>query len=145
MTTKPKNLLISIHPKPIKKIISGSKDIEIRKTKPNIKKGDNVWGYATRPESSLKVKFECGGVIECEKSNFWLEYGSRIGITKDEFESYLSGKMMVYGIIVSNLTVFDVSLVALKQIPAFEYFQPPQGFYYLSDDQISELNKYLKA
>lgn len=139
------NLLISVHTKPVSLIINGSKTIELRKVRPKrLREGDCTWIYETSPVSRMRANFICGGILEHDPSKFWELYSGSVGITKDEFDGYFKGKRVAYGLVIKNLNVIDIPLQKLREI-WFPGFEPPQGYYYLSNDQVVQLQEYLQT
>ncbi|HVZ81764.1 MAG TPA: ASCH domain-containing protein, partial [bacterium] len=95
---KEKVLLLSIKPKYANKIFSGEKTVELRRTKPNLKRGDIVAVYVSSPIMALSGEFEVDEVLEREPEELWSEVGEESGIEKNEFKNYYRGAEIAFGI-----------------------------------------------
>lgn len=140
-----KMLLISIRPEYLKKIMDGSKTIELRKTKPKIKPGDLLIFYASSPSKALSGAALVKGIIEETPANMWKLYYEKIGIDLTSFNKYFSTYKKAYGIILGNVWEYDpISLDELRHI--ILDFSPPQSYRYLSinDFKLIKLSKKKK-
>jgi predicted transcriptional regulator len=115
-----KNIILSIHPRWVDKIINGQKTIELRKRLP--KNINTIYVYATRPISKII------GIIYI-KNIFFTDIYSLYDITDnkhccslEEYLDYFKNKEFGYGIEIQNIELFK------KPIPLKN---PPQNFMYV--------------
>lgn len=83
-----KYLFIAVKPEYANKLISGQKDIELRKMRPHIQPGDYVIIYASAPVKAVIGFGKVKNIIECTPNEMWAKYSLRLGIMQQDFESY---------------------------------------------------------
>ena len=82
-------LLISVKPEFAEKIMVGEKTIELRKSTPKrVDKENYILIYVTSPIKELWGICKINNLIKEDKKNFWSKYGSKTGITKQQFNEY---------------------------------------------------------
>ncbi|MBP0029390.1 ASCH domain-containing protein [Roseofilum sp. Guam] len=130
----PKVLLLSIKPQYVQKILDGQKNIELRKTRPKLKKGDFILVYESSPTKCLRGWFEVQS-ISCENpQELWHKVQDNVGITKKEFDEYYKTSKVAIAIAIKSLYSTKLSLEEVRE--TWETFKPPQSFYYLKKDEI---------
>src|SRR5712671_5544390 len=92
-----KVLLLSIKPKYAEKIFSGNKRVELRRTKPNVKKGDLVAVYVSSPVMALMGEFEVEAVMKNTPRALWCEVNNYAGVSKSEYDEYYEGSKTAFG------------------------------------------------
>jgi type I restriction enzyme S subunit len=125
------NIILSIKPKYVEKIIERSKKYEFRKKifkKKNISK---IYIYCSYPIKRIIGYFEIGGIIEDSPINLWNKYKEHSGLTEKEFFSYYEGKTIGYAIKIKNLKVFEDHLNPFELFPDFK---APQSFCYFEGE-----------
>ncbi|WP_461632243.1 ASCH domain-containing protein [Labilibaculum euxinus] len=137
-----KFLFISVKPEFSHKIISKEKTIELRKNRPNVKKGDHVLIYSTVPDKSILGFAKIKRIIELTPQEMWNLYSDKLGIDKERFDEYYSGISKSIGIEVSNVCKLhtQINLDMIKSY--FPKFSPPQTYKYISN--ITALRTYKK-
>lgn len=111
-----KAVLISIHPEWCELIVTGSKTLELRKTRPKMEAPFRCYIYCTKPkrrpddfgffvnEQKIIGEFTCDAIY-----SIWAGYTANLGddcLTFNERESYL-GTGMGYGWHITNLKIYD--------------------------------------
>lgn len=132
---KHKYLFIAVKPEYAKKLISGEKDIELRKMKPNVQPGDYVIIYASAPVKAVWGLGKIKSIIECNPSALWKKYSSRLGIDKQSYCSYYEGYLNAIGIefdIIKAIT--PIKLEELRKVDP--NFHPPQIYRYVTNNDI---------
>lgn len=135
-------LLLSIQSKYAAKIFRGEKRVELRRVRPKIKKGDHVFVYVPSPRKALVGTFEVEKVIEAIPEELWEDVKNVAGVTQEEFQNYYSDRCLGFGIFLSKSERFSrpVRLDALRRM--WPEFQPPQGYHYLTPDQVNLIRSY---
>lgn len=130
-------LVLSIHHLYAERILSGRKKIELRRTRPRLRKGDIVLVYSPRPVMALVGGFDVKKLIEARPDKLWDLAGSISGISKTEFDEYYSGASRGFGIWIAKTWRLQkpLSLQELKRL--WSNFSPPQSFRYLRADEVS--------
>lgn len=126
------DILLSIKPKYVERILSGQKTVELRKKRLKIDNGTRVWIYSTTPIAAI-VGCAIVSKVECGNPSFiWEKFGNRAAVTRAEFDSYFSDTQMAYALILENVFELKNSL-SLKEIrKLIRAFRPPQFFQHLN-------------
>jgi predicted transcriptional regulator len=139
-------LLISLHPRHSQNILSGKKTIELRKTKPRLREPGsilvskkslafrNILIYQTTP--TAEITGYCQAVDLCAlPSCEWVQHLTDLCLSSEEIENYL-GDRMGYGIRIRNpKRIMPIPLVTMREAGIL----PPQGYRYLSEEDINRL------
>ena len=126
------NAIISLKPKYVKKILSGEKTVEIRRRIVKLMPGTQLWLYATLPSGSVEAVAEIESILSESPSRIWKKFSVQLGITKQEFDSYVDGCNKVTAITLKAIRKIEPapSLSYLKS--KIGEFHPPQFFARLS-------------
>lgn len=125
-----KVIVISVKPEFAHRIFEGSKKIELRKSSPKVDSGDIVIIYSTFPEKAVIGICKIKEVIKSTPDEIWIKHSNDLGIDKDRFFQYYSGRDKAVGIMIDCVRKFKnkMSLKEIKEhIPTFS---PPQTFKY---------------
>lgn len=131
-----KYLFIAVKPKYANKLISGQKDIELRKMKPHVQHGDYVIIYASAPVKAVIGFGKVKNIIVCSPNEMWAKHSIRLGIMQHEFDSYYANHKKAIGIefeIIKPIT--PIGLEELKKVDA--NFHPPQIYRYFTNEEIT--------
>ena len=141
---KHKYLFIAVKPEYANKLISGKKDIELRKMKPNVQSGDFVIIYASAPVKAVLGFGKIKQIIECNPKCLWERYSDRLGINKQRYFSYYDGYYKAIGIEFDMIkSVTPIGLDDLRKVDP--NFQPPQIYRYVTnEDIVTVLSKRIK-
>lgn len=122
------NLLISIKPEFVEKIMTGEKKYEFRK---NIfrKHVEKIYIYSTYPEKKIVGYFEFNGYIEDTPHNLWNNYSDVAGISKESFFDYFKEKDIGFAIKIDNLKIFNQPI----DVSTLDDFKAPQSFCYVKE------------
>jgi len=121
------NVLISIKPKYVKKIISGEKKYEYRK-KIFKKDVEKVYIYSSSPEKKIIGYFEYNGYKKGSPDEIWAITKETAGIKENEFKRYFNNKFVAYAITIKKCVVYK------KPIDPYlenSDFRAPQSFMYI--------------
>jgi len=139
-----KYLFIAVKPEYANKLISGKKDIELRKMKPNVQPGDYVIIYASAPVKAVVGFGKVKTIIECTPKCLWERYSNRLGINEQSYFSYYDGYHKAIGIEFDMIkSVMPIGLEELRRVDPS--FQPPQIYRYVTnEDIVNVLSKRIK-
>ncbi|MFO1001346.1 MAG: ASCH domain-containing protein [Planctomycetaceae bacterium] len=138
-------LLLSIHPRFAEAIFDGTKKVELRRRAPKLRAGDEVIVYATVPTAAVLGKFTVKSVEFSKLHDLWQGTRKVAAVSNSEFEAYFDGLEKGVGIWIANMQRYSapVSLTDLRNsIPGFH---PPQGFRYLSADEVKSIENLAKG
>ncbi len=124
-------IAITLPRKLIDKIISGEKEIELRKSFPALE-GCLMQVYVVEKGTKrVPIQFRVDSV--CHKSPWWIwtHYADQTGIRLSEFLSYVKDSKLIYGWHICNVRVlsptFDIDCLGIKKAP--------QSFVYINKDR----------
>ena len=133
------SLLLSVRPEFAEKVFAGKKTVELRRTKPRVRRGDCVFVYASSPVKSIVGFFEVRKVIKVDLPVLWERVSARAGVTREQFDAYYVGASEGCGIFISKRWRFEEPLALTTLRERFGEFRPPQSYYYLAPNQAQEI------
>ncbi len=129
------DVLISIKPNYVEKILSGEKTVELRTKRANLEPGTRMWIYSTLPKGEVKAQVTVEHVHTDSPCTIWEKYGDQIAITKEEFTAYVQNRESVSAIKINSVSQLSNS-PTLKMIKKeLGSFTPPQFFMRLRNNQ----------
>lgn len=120
--------IISIKPRHVEKILSGTKTVELRTRCINLPMGSRLWVYSTLPVGKVKLSAEIDFIDMLSPKKMWKKYGENICISKQEFDEYTEGREIVSAIGLRNVQALDRDICLETMRSYEENFQPPQFF-----------------
>lgn len=131
-----KYLFIAVKPEYANKLISGQKDIELRKVRPHVQQGDYVIIYASAPVKAVIGLGKIKNIIECSPNEMWVKHSIRLGITQQDFNTYYIGHKKSIGIEFEMIKpIAPIGLEELKKVDS--NFHPPQIYRYVTNEEIA--------
>ena len=129
-------LLISLRPRFVTAIFSGTKTVEFRRTRPRVDAGDWVAIYESKTTKGIVGAVQVSSVTEATPSAIWKKFKQVGGITKKEFDEYYAGTDTAYAISIKKHRKLSapISLQMLRQ--RCTGFHPPQCYHYRDIDQL---------
>lgn len=127
-------VLLSIKPKYVRRIIAGQKKYEFRKSVFKKEEVREIVVYSSSPEKKIIGTFQIGGILEETPEKIWDLCKNEAGIDRGEFFAYFKEKPLAYALQIQNFTKFPQPIDPYKINPDFK---PPQSYCYfnLSDFQ----------
>jgi len=121
------NVILSIKPKYVDKIVHGSKKYEFRKTvfRQDV---EEILIYESAPTKKIIGVFTVGEIIIDTPPNLWKKFNGESGIDKRDFFNYYNGSKSGCAIRIINLKVFNNPIDPKSVFPGFT---PPQSFTYV--------------
>lgn len=128
-------LLLSIRPRFAKEIISGRKQVELRRIRPAVGPGDEMVIYETSPTSAIVGRAIVEGVLAAKPDVLWKVIGSVSGVSQAEFAAYFRGTRLGYAIKLRTIDSLNtpISLRSLRKVAPG--FAPPQSYHYLREER----------
>ncbi len=126
-------LLISVRPKFAEMIFDGSKTVELRRSRPNVRKGAVAMVYVSSPIKQLQGAFEIANIVSARPGALWKRFGNKAGVTRKEFFTYFAGKIVGHALVIKRAWKLAVAtcLSCLKRKQ--KKFHPPQSFRYVGE------------
>jgi predicted transcriptional regulator/N-acetylglutamate synthase-like GNAT family acetyltransferase len=131
------DIVFSIHPEHIQKIISGQKRVEIRRKFSNKWKGASALLYASSPRREFVGEALIGEIITDSPKNIWSNWAEGIGCSADEFASYCKGLERVSAIIFADVNLFKQPILHSQLEHLLDKdLKPPQSYCEVKKDSI---------
>ena len=132
------NILLSIKPEFVNKILSHEKLYEFRKCifKQEV---ERIYIYSTYPVKKIVGYFEVTDIICASPEELWELFSEVSGICKNEFFEYYFGVEKGFAIKIDNLVIFDEFI----DMDMIDDFKAPQSFCYVENNDC--LKKLLLA
>ncbi len=124
------NLIISIKPQFVEKILSGEKKYEFRR-RIYRQEVDKIYIYQTLPGQGIVAYFTPGEIIMDTPQNLWDRFSEVSGTTEEHLIGYLHDLEEAYAIEITNLKTFDDPFIP-------EGIKAPQSYKYVDFDLVSE-------
>lgn len=122
------DILISIRPNFVEKILGGEKTVELRTRRANLQPGTRMWIYSTLPQGEICAMAHVEFVYTDAPEIIWEQYSEEIGITEDEFWDYIGDRDSASVIKMASVDPVE-SGVTLQYIQKkLGTFSPPQFF-----------------
>jgi predicted transcriptional regulator len=138
------DILISIKPRFVKRIISGEKRVEIRRRRMHIAKGDRLWIYSTGPSLRIEAVATVASIAYGGVQEIWPSVSDLADISFEEYERYLAGSNSVCVIYLEEVETLSFPLSLVKIREKAPGFHPPQFFHRIPEDSLL-LEVLLKA
>lgn len=128
-------LLMSIKAEYARKVVSGEKKVEIRRSFSKKWSGCKVSIYASGRERSLVGEALISKVIVDKPQNVWDRFNDQIGCTREDFEKYTRSKSQIYAVVLENAIPYRKS-ISLREVSSLtkENLRPPQNYYNLDNN-----------
>jgi predicted transcriptional regulator len=122
------NILISVHHRHVVRILSGAKQVELRRRPFRVLPGTYVWIYSTAPHAVVTAVATVSTVVCASPATLWRKCGSVAGLTRNEFDEYFLGAGVGCAIFLERIYELPraVTLAALRKQAT--PFHPPQFF-----------------
>ena len=120
------NLIISIKPQFVEKILSGEKKYEFRR-RIYKQKVEKIYIYQTLPQQGIVAYFTPGEIIKDTPQNLWDRFSHISGTTKEHLLDYLHDLDEAYAIEITNLKTFNEPFI-------HDDIKAPQSYKYIDFD-----------
>lgn len=128
--------LISVHPEFAEGLLSGSKEVEFRRTRFPSELG-TVVVYATSPVRRIIGYFEVSSVEHGSPNQIWRRFGRVGGIDRQRYQSYFAGAKAAVAICVQKPWTLKHSL----DLSSIGISAAPQSFQYLRTEQFQKIQR----
>ncbi|MEV7465899.1 ASCH domain-containing protein [Streptomyces kronopolitis] len=131
-------MLLSVHPRFATAILAGSKTVEVRRQRVAAPPGTTVVLYATAPTMALVGLARIAAVKVGSPREVWSAHRSQTGISRREFDEYMSGATQASGLTLEEPQPFEEP-VPLSALRAAGTFHPPQSYRYLKGEMLRQV------
>lgn len=136
-----RDVLLSIQPSYVSKIISGKKTVELRKKPFPSNHGMWTWIYASSPSSAIEAVCRITQAHKGSPSEIWDRFSHRCGIAKNDFDAYFLGCEEAHALELTDVHKLPdrMRLDDIRRISSG--FSPPQFYRYI--DHLTDLSDEL--
>lgn len=138
MSQSDRALLLSVRPRYADAILNSTKTAEIRRQRPAVHSGTLVIIYATKPVGALVGTARILDISSGNPIDIWERHHLSTGVTKTEYDTYLSGAQTAYLLFLHRVQRLE-PLLTLEQIRSATAFQPPQSYRYLNQKMLNSI------
>lgn len=132
-------LFLSLRPRFAELLLSGAKNVELRRVRPAAAAGTIVLLYASSPTMELVGCAEVGEVQAGPVMQIWRAYGPETGLSHSEYDDYFEGLEEAVAIKLVNIRRLDSPRPLQDLRNRLSGFQPPQSYRYLDRAQVAAL------
>jgi len=122
-------MLMSIKPEHAASVLSGNKNVEIRRRFSTEWTESRVSIYASHPQCSIVGDALMQEVVVDDPDRIWGRFGKQIGCTREQFEHYAHGAKQLYAIILVDVVPYAKTLSLTEASQAVRTpLRPPQSY-----------------
>lgn len=121
-------ILISIRPKYVAKILRGEKTVELRRRHLKVSPGTRVWIYSKGPDGAISAHAEVSAVVTGEPRQLWQQFRSQVGVTQQEFWAYFASVDEGCALVLSNVVGLKKQISLRTMRGKVASFHPPQFY-----------------
>ena len=123
-------VVLSVKPRFADAILSGAKDVEVRRQPVGVQPGDIVLLYSSTPEKAVTGWATVADFLVEQADALWRSHGHRTQLRRAEYDSYFAGVDLAYGLVLTDphRMANPVPLADLREIHGVH---PPQSWRYL--------------
>lgn len=128
-------MVLSIHPRHIAHIISGSKTVELRRTRPTARPGQPVALYATAPTSAVVATCKIASIEVGDPAAIKRLALAASKINSDDFDSYFDSCEQAVAIRLASVARLP-SPITLAELRGPDNWHPPQTWHFLGWERL---------
>jgi predicted transcriptional regulator len=121
-------LFLSVKPVFAKKILEGTKTIELRRIRPHVAPGQSVLIYSSSPEMSLIGRAFIAEILCDSPMKLWNQVRAHAGISRSEYDAYFEGASMAIGLRLGRTQRLRTPIPLRELRARWPWFQPPQSY-----------------
>jgi predicted transcriptional regulator len=131
--------LLSVRPRFAEAILNGTKTVEIRRRRADLAEGSLCLLYASSPARALVGAIRVRQVDTDSRDALWNKWGDASGLTRHDFDAYLSGSTLPCAIVV-DAAVRLPRAIALPELRSRQTnFVTPQSYRFLRAEEFASL------
>jgi predicted transcriptional regulator len=140
MLSHTRDVLVSVQPKYVSKILDGKKTVELRRRFPeSAATGALALIYSSSPIRAVVGYARIREVLRLPIAKIWRNHGADACIAKKEFDEYFQGVEFGYAIFLEKIKLLNPH-VAASDLQRHFGIVPPQSYRYVHKDCISLLS-----
>jgi predicted transcriptional regulator len=119
-------------------ILSGEKQVELRRQRPRINSGPALI-YASAPTMAIVASFQIESVKQVPLVLLWQSVRDIAGVSRQEFDDYFEGLETGVAIRIADVTEFRQPILLSELRRSWPGFQPPQSFRYVDQSEADKI------
>lgn len=121
-------LLLSVRPTFVRRILEGTKTVELRRVRPQIAPGQQVLIYSSSPTMALLASAVVDRLDSASPKALWSSVANAAGVSRAEYDTYFQDAECAAAIWLKNVAAFNrpIPLDELRQ--RWPWFRPPQSY-----------------
>ncbi len=123
-------ILLSVRPRFAEAIMTGDKDVELRRQPVGARPGDLIVLYSSSPVMAAVGWARVQEVLTSQVATLWATHGQRTGVSHEEYLSYFEGAASAHGLVLERPHRLEAP-VPLRVLRSEFGVQPPQSWRYL--------------
>lgn len=125
-------LLLSVRPVFARRILEGTKTVELRRVRPVVEPGQEVLIYSSSPTMALLGHAVVHRVEADEPSHLWKRVRESAGVTWTEYQEYFRGADQAVGIWLRKVAALGEPITLSELRERWPWFRPPQSYCFLN-------------
>lgn len=130
-------LLVSVKPRYADLLLSGTKTVELRRTKPNVNAGCDVLLYASSPTMEMVGTAQVEAIDVADPEEIWQRHGPATGVDRKTFDAYFVGADQAVAITLRDARRLRDTVPLEELRRRIQGFRPPQSFRYMGNAEAS--------
>lgn len=138
-------LLISVRPTFVRRILDGTKTVELRRVRPQIASGQTVLIYSSSPTMALLASAVVERFDEASPQSLWSKVEGAAGVSRAEYDAYFRDAHRAVGIWLSQVAELRRPIHLQELRERWPWFRPPQSYCFVrarverSERRVTEL------
>jgi len=129
-------VLLSVRSPHVERLLSGAKTVEFRRRRWRVPAGATVLLYGSRNRRAIVGSFTVESTAVGSLSQIWDSFGSRSGLTRDEYLQYFVGATVAVAINVGGVRQLDEPLTLAEIRRRSPTFRVPQSYRFMHTDEV---------
>jgi predicted transcriptional regulator len=121
-------LLLSVRPTFVRRILEGTKTVELRRVRPNVAAGQQVLIYSSSPTMALLASAVVERLETASPASLWNHVAHAAGVSRSEYDSYFRDAERAVGLWLTDVSAFKRAIPLNELRKRWPSFRPPQSY-----------------
>lgn len=131
-------LFLSVRPTFAERLLLGTKTVELRRVRPDVRTGQPVLLYASSPVRALIGSAIVQSVSVAPPEEMWIEAERFAGVSREEFGRYFAGAAMAVAIRLREVRRLIVPIPLREIRRRWPWLRPPQSFRFVQVSHVGD-------
>lgn len=124
-------VLFSVRPVFVRRILDGTKTVELRRVRPQIEAGHELLIYSSSPTMALLAHAVVDRIETSTFTSLWTSVKDNAGVTWEEYNDYFSGAEQAVAIWLREIVELEQPITLSELRKRWPWFRPPQSYCFL--------------